>query len=294
MVLARLHTPSWRQGFARYRHRSAYPGLWDGLLAAWLPALGPTGSTLRDISGRGKHGVLTNMAPGSDWVTTGKRGLPYALDFDGSDDHIETAGGFLEAEAGTLAVYFTAGLQLGADRYIMAARTPGSNNRIYIYVSSPTANDLGFGWADNAIAMTHDNNIAGDGKWHLAALTWSGDGASVLGYLDGEQITSDSGALSSAPSNFRLGSFAEVTPYQFFLGKIAAGWAYNRALRRSEIRALYRKPLGLAWRRAMVFPAVTAVTAAREPYDVAAGVPYVAGSVAGDAYTSGSVAGVLA
>jgi len=41
------------------------------------------GSTAYDKSGKGNDGTLTNMDPGTDWVTD-KYG--YALDFDGSDN----------------------------------------------------------------------------------------------------------------------------------------------------------------------------------------------------------------
>jgi len=60
-----------------------YPGLWRGCVGAWNPGLGPSGLTLRDWSGRGNHGTLTNMDAGTDWVSSQGR---YALDFDGSND----------------------------------------------------------------------------------------------------------------------------------------------------------------------------------------------------------------
>lgn len=70
--------------------RQLYQSLRDGLVGAWSPAaqgrtIGATGTLLPDLSGRGKHGTLTNMDPATDWVTTG--GYP-ALDFDGSNDYV--------------------------------------------------------------------------------------------------------------------------------------------------------------------------------------------------------------
>jgi hypothetical protein len=62
-----------------------YPGLWRGCVGAWNPGLGPTGLTLRDWSGYGNHGTLTNMDAGTDWVVSGGR---YALEHDGSNDLI--------------------------------------------------------------------------------------------------------------------------------------------------------------------------------------------------------------
>ena len=80
-----ISKPSYQAGYARNASESENPKLWDGLVGAWMPSLGVTGETLRDVSGNGNHGTLTNMDAASDWVATSK-GL--ALDFDGSGDDI--------------------------------------------------------------------------------------------------------------------------------------------------------------------------------------------------------------
>ena len=77
--------PSYQSGYARNASESENPNLWDGLVGAWMPSLGVTGETLRDVSGNGNHGTLTGMDAASDWVATSK-GL--ALEFDGSDDRV--------------------------------------------------------------------------------------------------------------------------------------------------------------------------------------------------------------
>ena len=59
--------------------------LTTGLVGAWCPSLGPTGTRLRDVSGRNNDGVLTNMDPNTDWVASGGKG---ALDFDGVNDFV--------------------------------------------------------------------------------------------------------------------------------------------------------------------------------------------------------------
>lgn len=66
---ARSVNPSWKQGFARNAAQSAYPNRWKGLGGAWVPALGVTGGTLFDVSGRKNHGTLTD---GPTWVATEK------------------------------------------------------------------------------------------------------------------------------------------------------------------------------------------------------------------------------
>ena len=80
-----ISKPSYQSGYARNASESENPKLWDGLVGAWMPSLGVTGETLRDVSGNGNHGTLTGMDAASDWVATSK-GL--ALEFDGSDDRV--------------------------------------------------------------------------------------------------------------------------------------------------------------------------------------------------------------
>jgi hypothetical protein len=53
---------SYANGFAPRDGQPLYPELWRGCVGAWNPGLGPTGLTLRDWSGRGNHGTLTNGA----------------------------------------------------------------------------------------------------------------------------------------------------------------------------------------------------------------------------------------
>ena len=71
--------PSW-QDFGTH-DESAHPQLWDGVVGAWCPSLGPTGLRLHDHSRRNNWGTLTNMDPPTDWVIDGGQ---YAVDFDGA------------------------------------------------------------------------------------------------------------------------------------------------------------------------------------------------------------------
>ena len=86
--------PSW-QDFGTF-DESAHPELWDGVVGAWCPSLGPTGLRLHDHSRRSNWGTLTNMDAATDWVVTGGQ---YALDFDGTDDYVVTSRGVPVASA---------------------------------------------------------------------------------------------------------------------------------------------------------------------------------------------------
>ena len=73
-----------QSGFARSRSEALYPRLFPDA-GWWCPSLqSPGGTRLHDLRG-GNWGTLTNMDPASDWVVNGGK---YALDFDGSNDHV--------------------------------------------------------------------------------------------------------------------------------------------------------------------------------------------------------------
>ena len=54
--------PSYSQGFARGAGESRFPTLWKGMRWAGIPALGSTGTLLRDVSGRNNHAPPSNPA----------------------------------------------------------------------------------------------------------------------------------------------------------------------------------------------------------------------------------------
>jgi hypothetical protein len=68
---------------ARHPGESAYPQLWQGLVAAWAPSGAPKHPTrLLDYSGNGNHGTLGN---GAAW-TPGYKG--WGVGFDGVNDDV--------------------------------------------------------------------------------------------------------------------------------------------------------------------------------------------------------------
>jgi hypothetical protein len=57
--------PSW-QDFGTF-DESAHPQLWDGVVGAWCPSLGPTGAKFHDSSGRNNWGAANGMTLATDW-----------------------------------------------------------------------------------------------------------------------------------------------------------------------------------------------------------------------------------
>ena len=61
--------------YARHAGEALYPNLWKDLAGLWVPGMGQTAGTLRDLSGHGNHGTLTNMDIATDW-RSGEPGGP--------------------------------------------------------------------------------------------------------------------------------------------------------------------------------------------------------------------------
>lgn len=57
---------------------SAYPELWEECVGAWCPWIGPTGYSVVDFSGSGKHGTITYTTPAAFW----KINQGWALDYN--------------------------------------------------------------------------------------------------------------------------------------------------------------------------------------------------------------------
>jgi len=225
VVRARLHTPSWRQGFARYRHRSAHPELWDGLVGLWLPSLGPTGLTLRDLSGRGNHGILTNMDPAADWLTTGEGELPYALGFSKTGDYVNIPDlTVTAAEGNSWGFWFKSAS--GTDHYPLA-RIGHSGSYVNLYGTNYIRwRDWGpsgtiYGWPSSPNTL--------DGKWHWICGTQDANFTRL--YVDGREV---SGAKATTAGSYtRWEAIGESVN-----GQMSNTVVYNRALHPSEIRRL--------------------------------------------------------
>ena len=225
-----LLKPSYASGYAKNASQSAHPNLWDGLVGAWMPSMGVTGETLRDVSGNGNHGTLTNMDAASDWVATSK-GL--ALDFDGVDDEVLLNKKMTDlVDSGspiTLSALFKT--QKNGIQIIVGN---GSSNRCYIAIG--VNNGLSAYWGFGAIQNSASTNAQIGYGWHFYAATY--DGSTATGYLDGVKTDEQFiGTPSFATtSNVSIGRSVSSFPFQ---GNLGAARIYNRALSPTEIKQLY-------------------------------------------------------
>lgn len=83
---------SFRSAYAANATQSLSSSLQRGLVAAWMPGFGVTGSSLRDLSGRGYDATLENMDPSTDWIASNQGRV---LSLDGNNDFLDatTLGG---------------------------------------------------------------------------------------------------------------------------------------------------------------------------------------------------------
>jgi hypothetical protein len=218
---------TYQNGFAPRDGQPLYPSLWKGCVGAWNPGLGPTGLTLRDQSGFGNNGTLTN---GPTWVASQGK---YALDFDGVNDNViipkrpsvgnATASVWLYPRTYTLyggAVDDNFNLQGG-----LSIAWSHIVNKI---MASFKANSFPYGSLTTSVVTLN--------KWVHIAVTRIG--ATNLIYADGisgVEYTGLSGD-SNPPRALTIGSLDAATYFANFI--VDDLRIYNRALSPQEIRTL--------------------------------------------------------
>jgi hypothetical protein len=218
--------------------------LTDGIIGCWSPSLGASGYRLLDRSGRGNHGVLTNM-DSTDWTGTS---AGVALDLDGSNDHIPCGTRLNSEMVGNLTVSAWA-----------CFRARSTSGNIVSNISSAGSNGFGLNmgfsankilWSQNGSAfdITSTATIT-DALWHHVLLSRYGTtGAWVLAvYIDGVGNTATVAGnppAATSSGNLTLGRGGDYAPSGYanmIVGEVAI---YNRALTAGEVRELYRQGNG--------------------------------------------------
>jgi hypothetical protein len=224
---------SYANGFAPRDGQPLYPELWRGCVGAWAPCLGPTGLTLRDWSGFGNHGTLTNMVPSEDWVASSAR---YALDFDGTNDYIAISNAGLQKGHLTAAAW-------------VSARSTGSISKILANELSNTQDfQIEFARTSRRISIIWGSQLIGTGTvdlptsvWTHVAITRSGStGAWQWGiYVNG--VAQSSGTTTHNPNgtsaNLAIGRNGDSSN-SYFNGQIDDVRLYQRRMSDTELRLL--------------------------------------------------------
>lgn len=223
------HIPSWKQGFARHRHKSPLPQIWGRPVGAWHSELGPTGQRLQDISGRKNHGTLLNMNPSTAWVP-GSNG--WGLNF---------------ISAAINQYVICDGTQMLTNMTVLARVKPNALNAGWDTIASTVYWDTATGWllvltltsvqfyARPGIFISH--NMSPQNAEHTYAATVSDSGGRL--YVDGKLVGSDPGTWTDSNLPVRIGARAQnsgVGVKDPFGGRIDFVRLFDRVLTETEIQ----------------------------------------------------------
>ncbi len=263
-----LLVPSYKTGYARNAGKSENPGLWDDLRGLWVPALGPTGLTLRDVSGHKNDGTLTLMAPATDWVMSEKG---WVLDYDGANTYVDCgdADDFSFGN-GTRDWPFSVSALVnmrdatnftGAAKYTSVGglewrfSTDGADKWLFLMYDTSV---------NKFIARLTDALTGRENDWmHVVGVY---DGSSVLAgisiYIDG--VRADTADWTAAPyvameplnQSVRIGRILSAESN----GQIGPVSLYGRILAHSEIQQLYADPFAALQPRSRAFAAAAGLS----------------------------------
>ena len=224
---------------------AARPHLWQGLTGAWVPSLGVTGGTLRDVSGRKYHGTLTSMDPATDWQVSGGG---WCLDFDGVNDYVSVGSHQWSATPNTISLWVRPSAT-GANQFLFDGSTsPSFGNGVSIRIMNTSSVRY---WSYNANYSVTTTATVSAGNWyHLAG---SFDGGTSRVFINGVLAGLTAGdSVSSVTGPYRIGSSQTLGgPTN---GKIDDVRFYQRALSPAEIKTLAtRRGMGLERKRRRVY-----------------------------------------
>ena len=213
-----------------------------------MPSFGVTGNTLKDVSGYGGDGTLTNMDAASDWVAT-EKGL--ALNFDGANDYVNTIGygitnnDFPDTHFTAIAWFKWGGSGGGSDgrNYILQNRAnAGSVWPISMEVNSRDFNPPRFGtWEYPGPHLNTTKTVEVNRLYQFVVSRGLNNAMKI--YVDGKEELSATITNNSFPNfrGFYLGTY-RTPANRWFHGSILNVSIYNRALSPVEIKQLYLKP----------------------------------------------------
>lgn len=240
---AKQTQPSYASGYAKSASESANPNLWDGLVGAWVPNLGVTGDSLRDISGKGSHATGDNFDVGTDWGIT-EVGPALTLSGDGSEGMITDVSASDLVGTGGERFYITLSFWVKVNSVhqgMILGGTNGGNNRFYIECfSSNQAFHWGFGSSNNALSSNAFYNV---GKWHHYAAVRID--RTVIDYLDGIEVGRDIGTSTASYTTNPIGIGYYDAGNLGFDGDIGLCQIWNRPLRADEVAEIAADPMGM-------------------------------------------------
>lgn len=242
--------PTFTTGFAEWPGMSECPQLWEGLVGAWCPYLGPTGQDiLYDLSGHGLTGICrgTNIA----WSCKGEFGWALSMHGPPYGDYLEIPNSPLFDDKRTiLMVWKTSdGFSSANDtnRVLLSHRTnSGTYPGIACYLDAATGklkffNDPGSG----TFTWVKSVRTSWDDETYVIAIT--ADGTNITMYVNGiyENSTPFTAAFVNADATFKWGERHDLDRQETFVGHINAMCIFNRGLKADELFQHYERMMRL-------------------------------------------------
>ena len=224
----------------------------DGLVGYWSPWLGSSGYTLLDRTRYANHGTLTNMDAGTDWVGATIQGRSgFALDFDGTNDHVKFSKlPYLDGKS-RISFSWWANWALNSSNqagFFSYGTLNQFTNDIFVFYSGGKYNIQINNGTDGA--NTHTDSVPT--TWTHYSVTF--DSGNVAFYINGTQKTlSGSYTYPSSTSSvsthaFAIGQYIPSVSGWYLNGKVADCAVWDRVVSAEEVLQLYR--LGPGWYRA--------------------------------------------
>jgi hypothetical protein len=190
------------------------------------------GSKLADISGKGNEGTLISMHPPTDWIGSSDG---WALDFDGSNDYVDTPY-FPDPRIPTTLSFWVNFNNTTIQQLIGAHDLSG--HRYYIGIDQNNNFYVGIGdsWIGNGTGDVASGIVAGQWTFYTVAI----DGSTASMYINGSFRTSFGYSSAAASSDaFWLGARSLGGGDRHVNGKIRYAIINERLLSAEEIKRLY-------------------------------------------------------
>ena len=243
---------------ARNASEAAYPHLRRGLVGAWVPSLGVTGATLRDVSGGGNHGDMSAKSIATDWQQGGEGWSVYYPQTSGEQTFCGNDSALNPRDALSMAVWMKADATASTYQWVIA-RDDNALGRSFAF-GPRYALDSKLWLQINGGSTLVSSSAVSKSEWHHVAATGSASTGWRI-YLDGKLDGSRSFVLPSATTGqTTIGGRSYIGSEGVFKGLIADAMLYSRVLTQIEIAQLYRLGPGgwLARKRRRVYSLATA------------------------------------
>jgi len=249
---------SYLNGFAPRDGKPLYPSLWKGCVGAWNPGLGPSGLTLRDQSGFGRHGTLTN---GPTWEANQGQ---YAINFDGTNDYVSCPA-FARGTGAQSSVSFSAWIRHAVSGYGITFWCNSTTGFIHYSGTTGLAQRVYIGGTPQP--GLNSSTFLTVGRWHHIGFIYANTTVSFYldGRLDGTAVGVADPAFGTAVQH--IGGTGGVETLN---GKLSSLMFHNRALSPDEIRLLATRR-GIAYEMAPRRRSSVQVTVAPLRYNLFSG-----------------------